>query len=505
MRPVLLVGSYDYVVVGGGSAGCVLASRLSEDENARVLLLERGGVMPEASVVPAAWPTLLEGPASWPGSTLVQQATGTAVRWPRGCGLGGSSGINGMAFIRGHRSSYDEWPQLGAKGWGFDDLVPFFRRTESAPHRDPAVRGTNGPMTVAPADPPHPVAASALEAAAEVGHPLASDISGGLDVGFGLWDLTISAGLRQSAADGYLAPVLNRPNLDVATNALVRRVLVRNGRCIGVEFSVGHRTISVYCSGEVVLAAGAVGSAEILLRSGIGPVEHLRELGIEPVLDLPGVGENLHDHPMSAVVYQAAEPLLVSERNHAEAVGLLSSDGAASPDLHLVVLSVPYHPATVSGPEHGYSIAVGLMTPYSRGVLRLSSAEPDAPPLLDPRYFSDPRDRKALLDGLQIAREIGKADALRSWNAGEALPGTSRGTDSLDEYMRQSLMTYFHYVGTCRIGTDDMAVVDPDLAVRGVAALRVADASVMPTIPSANTNATVLAIAERAATLITGR
>jgi choline dehydrogenase-like flavoprotein len=493
---------YDYIVLGGGSAGCVLAARLSEDGNARVLLVERGHAMPSVTRVPAAWPTLLDSAVSWPGLTVAQDSTGVASRWPRGRGLGGSSGINGMVFIRGHRSSYDAWPDLGANGWGYDDLLPYFRKTESAPHRDPVLRGQDGPMTVAPASPAHPVAAAGLAAAAEVGHPVAEDISGGLEVGFGLPDLTIVDGRRQNAADAYLAPILDRPNLDIATNALAHRVVVRDGRAVGVEFSVGDELLSASCSGEIVLTAGAVGSAEILLRSGIGPAAHLRELGLDVVVDLPGVGENLHDHPMTGVTYRSLDRLPDSTNNHAEAFGLLSSDGRVEPDLHLVVLSVPYHLPSQPGPEHGYTIAVGLMTPTSRGSLRLSSSDPQAPPVLDPRYLAHSGDRVAMTAGLDMAREIGASPAFRPWRAEEVLPGPAVGFGSLDQYLRQSLLTYFHYVGTCRIGTDELAVVGTDLTVHGVAGLRVADASVMPSIPSANTNATVLAIAERAATLI---
>ncbi|MFC0548690.1 GMC family oxidoreductase [Kutzneria chonburiensis] len=489
---------YDYIVLGGGTAGCVLAARLSESEQARVLLIERGRTMPIESREPARWLSLSEGPLTWPGGTVVQASTGTSVPWARGLGLGGSSGINGMVHIRGHRSSYDEWPGAGAKGWGFDDLLPFFRASETAPHRDPALRGQHGPMTVAPVADPHPVALATLAAATEVGHPLADDISGGLEVGFGLPDLAIVDGHRLGAADAYLTPVLGRPTLNVATNALVHRVIVRNGRAVGVEFSIGDELLTVSCSQEVVLAAGAVGSPEILLRSGIGPSDHLRELGIDTVVDLPGVGEDLHDHPISAMVHRAADPLPDSTGNHTEVLGLLASDGGAVPDLHLLVLSRPDAP---QGPTQGFVIAVGLMTPHSRGTLRLSSSDPTTHPLLDPRYLADDRDRAAMLAGLRLAREVAASPAFQPLDTAEIAPGEI----PLDQYLKASLGTYYHYVGTCRIGTDDLAVVDTDLTVHGVAGLRVADASVMPSIPSANTNATVLAIAERAAALIAGR
>lgn len=494
MHPIDTV--YDYIVLGGGTAGCVLAARLSEQ--ARVLLVERGRAMPIESRLPVGWTFLTESPLTWPGGTVPQATTGTAVPWARGLGLGGSSGINGMVHIRGHRSSYDEWPGLGAKEWGFDDLLPFFRVSETAPHRDPALRGQHGPMTVAPAADPHPVALATLAAATEIGHPIANDISGGLEVGFGLPDLAIVDGRRLSAADAYLSPAFARPDLDVATNALAHRVIVRNGRAAGVEFSIGDELLTASCSREVVLAAGAVGSPEILLRSGIGPTDHLRELGIDTVVNLPGVGENLHDHPVTAVVHRATAPLPDSTGNHTEVLGLLASDGGPIPDLHLLVLSKPDTP---QGPTQGFMIAVGLMTSHSRGTLRLSSSDPTTHPLLDPRYLADDRDRAAMIAGLRLAREVGSSPAFQQFGTAEIAPGDI----PLDQYLTASLGTYYHYVGTCRIGTDDLAVVDTDLTVHGVGGLRVADASVMPSIPSANTNATVLAIAERAAALITGR
>ncbi|MGI5502342.1 GMC family oxidoreductase [Lentzea sp. CA-135723] len=495
---------YDYIVLGSGSAGCVLAARLSENPRTRVLLVERGGVMSAVTGIPAAWPTLFDSAESWPGDTVAQEATGTAVRWPRGRGLGGSSGINGMVFIRGHVSSYDQWAELGAKGWAYDDLLPFFRKAESASRSESALRGDSGPMIVAPSSPGHPIARAGLAAAEELGYPVAADISSGVEAGFGMPDTNIVNGERQSAMDAYLAPALNRENLDVVTDALVHRVIVHEGRAVGVEFSVGTELFEVACAEEIVLTAGTIGSAEILLRSGIGPMQQLEDLGIETVVDLPGVGENLHDHPMSGVTYRSSESLPPSVNNHAEAFGLLAGDGGESPDLHFIMASVPYHLAAQQGPgspDRGYTIAVGLMKPRSRGVLRLAGKDPETPSLVDPRYLTDPRDREVLKAGLRIARRLGAAEAFRAWRAEEVLPGPFVD-DDLDEYLRESLMSYFHYVGTCRMGTDEMAVVDTDLRVRGVVGLRVADASVMPSVPSANTYATVLAIAERAAALI---
>ncbi|MFF1678064.1 GMC family oxidoreductase [Streptomyces sp. NPDC058256] len=494
--------TYDYVIVGAGSAGCVLAARLSEDEDARVLLLEAGGEPPPESTIPAAWPMLLAGETSWPDATVVQPALGVSVPWPHGRAVGGSSAINAMLHLRGHRSGYDAWPAAGAKGWAFDDLLPYFRRTESAPHRDAALRGTSGPLTVSPALTPSPLAVSVLEAAQQAGYARADDVSGGLEEGFGFPDLAIVDGRRLSAADAYLTPARQRPNLRVVTGALVHRVLVRGGRCVGVEYSVGSELVTVACEREVVLSAGAVGTPQVLLRSGIGPASQLSGLGIDPVADLPGVGKNLHDHATVGVTYATPEPVPDSI-NHSELVGLVRSQPeVAVPNLQIFLISVPMNAPSLPLPECGYSIGVGLMTPHSRGTLRLSSANPSSAPLIDPGYLRDRRDRDALEEGLRITRSIGRSPAMAAWHGEEVLPGPGISDASLGDHLRVGVTTYFHYVGSCRIGTDELAVVDTELRVQGVTGLRAADASVIPAAPTANTQATVLAIAERAAALV---
>jgi choline dehydrogenase len=501
-----MMDGYDYIVVGAGSAGCVLANRLSANPAARVLLLEAGGVQTLEEIArPEAWPALRTSSANWGETTTVQAATGTAIPLARGRGLGGSSAINVMLFARGHRSSYDVWPRAGLVRWGFDDLLPFLQRSETAKDRDSALRGTSGPLTVSPPEPLNPFFTACWDAAVQRGYSRATDISGGLEEGFGLPDQNIVDGRRQSAADAYLTEASARENLAIVTDAVVQRLHLAGGRCTGLDYRTPTgETVSVACQGEVVLAAGTVGSAKLLMLSGLGPAAHLREHGIPVVGDLPGVGANLHDHPVCPIVYLPAQPLPPTMSNHGEVMGLVRSRFATeAPDLQIIFLDMPVATPGFTAPPAGYTIRPSLMTPYSRGTVRLASADPAQPPVLDPNYYADERDVRRMVEGLRIAREIGQGNALAPWRGDEVLPGPGHDDEaSLAAYVRTALGSYSHPVGTCRMGTDENAVVDTELRVHGISGLRVADASIMPSIVSSNTNATVYGIAERAAALL---
>ena len=347
-----------------------------------------------------------------------------------------------------------------------------------------------------------------MSASVESGYARATDVSGGLEIGFGLVDLNIVDGQRQSAADAYLTPALHRANLDFVADTVVHRLWIEGGRCTGVVYSTeGASATALVWAGEVVLTAGAIGSPQILLQSGIGPQSHLFDVGVEVVHDLPGVGANLHDHPIGGIIYRGAVQIPETRFNHCEAIGLIRSEFAdAAPDLQVMFTDLAGNGIGTEEPlQNCYTIAVSVMQPFSRGTIRLSGPCAGATPLIDPNYLGDDRDIRTMVAGLRLAREIGQASAFDTWRGDELVPGTAaEDNEILSAVIKHSFMSYFHPVGTCAMGNNAMSVVDSELRVHGIDGLRVADGSVMPSIPSNHTNATVYAIAERAAELIEG-
>ncbi|MEW2514805.1 GMC family oxidoreductase N-terminal domain-containing protein [Streptomyces sp. NPDC046870] len=506
-RDAAVLKRYDCVVVGAGSAGCVVAGRLSEDPDRNVLLIEAGTVhCPEESRVPARWQELLGGPYDWAYRTVPQDGTnGVSHAWPRGRMLGGSSAINAMAFARGDRSVFDGWRAAGAAGWSYDDLLPYFKRGEHTVGRDPAHRGQDGPLKLAPVTARHPLSQTFHDAVLAAGHPHTEDIDGAQQYGVGWYDVNIVGGARQSAADAYVRPHLGRPNLTVVCDALVRRLLVRRDVCTGVEYEIAGQARTVRAEDEVIVCAGAIGTPQLLMLSGIGPADHLRGLGLKVVADVSGVGANLHDHVQSGIVYASQRRIEPGVNNHTELTALLRThDSAPGPDIQLYPIHFPYSPSLTRPPAYGYTLAAAVSLPRSRGTVRLASSDIRQQPLIDPHYLEDPYDIDTLVAGLRMARRIGTTAPFARWGATEVRPCVAEDdADGWRAYARHSASTQFHPVGSCRLGTDETAAVDLELRVRGVRGLRVADASVIPAIPSMNPNATVIAIAERAASLLT--
>jgi choline dehydrogenase len=500
----------DFVVVGAGSAGSVVVRRLL-DAGHSVHLIEAGPADTDAAIhSPQGWPTLLGGPLDWGVYTTPQRhANDRRLFWPRGRVLGGSSSLNGMIYIRGHASDYDGWAQAcGDRGWAWDNVLALFKRSEAHELGATEYHGSDGLLPVSTIGTPHPLSVAFVEGAIANGHSLVEDFNADDMVGVGYNHTTTRGGERMSAWKSFVAPVLGHRNLTVTTGTLVHRIVVETGRAVGVEYSRdGGASQRAYAESEVVLCAGVLGSPKALLLTGIGPSAHLEAVGVQPLVELAGVGENLHDHPLVSNLYEARGPLQAGENNLLEAQLYARSTHCddPAPDLQPLFIHIPYPADGYPVPEHGYTIAAGLVAPKSRGRLRLASADPDAALLADPNILADPADMEALVQAVELCRDIGASPAFTPWRAAEVAPGPEATTRSeLREFVRRSVSTYHHQVGTCKMGAadDPAAVVGADLRVRGIEGLRVADASIMPNVPAGNTNAASMMIGERAADLI---
>ncbi|MFC4531976.1 GMC family oxidoreductase [Sphaerisporangium dianthi] len=510
---------YDYVVVGAGSAGCVLANRLSADPSVRVALLEAGGADRKFEIrVPAAFSKLFKTPYDWDFSTAEQkEMSGRRLYWPRGKTLGGSSSINAQMWVRGHRADYDGW---GLPGWSYDEVLPYFRRSERRVGSNRGdVYGTEGPIYISELRAPNVTTRAFLRACEQMGLTRLEELNGASNEGFSPTPVTQDRGRRWSAADAYLRPAMGRPNLTVLTAAQVDRVVLDDeGRATGVEYG-GRR---VTAAKEVILSAGTIGSPHLLMLSGIGDPGELRANGVAPRHELPGVGRNLMDHLASAIMLECTEPVTLAgaesagnllrylfrrdgllTSNVGEAVAFIrTSPEEPAPDIELLFAPAPFTDHGLTPPAgHGITIGVILLQPESRGQITLDGRDV----VIDPRYLTAEADVRRLVAGLRKAREAFATPALKPYAGAPMKPyeGAETG-EELARYVHERSETLYHPVGTCRMGTEDDAVVDPSLRVIGVPGLRVVDASVMPTLNRGHTHAPTIMIAEKAADLILG-
>jgi choline dehydrogenase-like flavoprotein len=525
----------DYVIVGGGSAGCVLAARLSEDPAVQVTLLEAGP--PDTSVLihcPAGLALLAKnGQANWAFQTEPQPGLGGRRGYqPRGKVLGGSSSVNAMIYARGHRADYDSWAAEGNAGWGWNDVLPYFRKAEHNERGADAWHGTGGPLNVMDLRSPHRFGPIFVEAGKQAGYRENRDFNGAEQEGVGVYQVTHKNGERFSAAKAYLAPNRSRPNLRIVTGAHATRLLFDGKRAVGVEYRQGADIKVVRARREVLLCAGALLSPQLLMLSGVGPAEHLREHGIQVLHELPGVGRNLHDHVDVVQVVDAPhlrDLFGLSPRglvnaikgifewrkhrtgllttNFAEAGGFIKSDPSEPlPDLqlHFVIGKLVDHGRkTVFG--HGYSCHVCLLRPKSRGSVQLASADPMAAPRIDPNFLGEPDDLRRLVRGFKAMRTLLAQPALAGHRGRELASSAGATSDEeIAQFVRKHADTIYHPVGSCRMGSGPLDVVDAQLRVHGLQGLRVVDASIMPSVVGGNTNAPVIMIAEKAADLIRG-
>ena len=526
--------AYDYVIVGGGTAGCVLANRLSADSRNSVLLLEAGprDRYPWIHIPIGYAKTMFHPIVNWRFYTEPEpHMNGRKIYWPRGRTLGGSSSINGLIYIRGQREDYDEWAALGNPGWSYHDVLPYFRKLEHNVRGSDAFHGGDGPLWASDIEARHPLIDAFIEAADEIGIPRNRDFNGATQEGAGYYQLTTRHGVRCSAATAYLRPVRSRPNLDIQTNAQATRIDVGDRRARGVVYRQGGRAIHAAARREVIVAAGALQSPQLLQLSGIGPPDLLRRFGIAVVQPLAGVGENLQDHLQARVIFRCSRPITTNDalrtwygkfgigldyllrRKGPMAIGINQGGLFARALPTSSRPDVQFHVATLSSDMagskvhefSGFTMSVCQLRPEARGFVRIASNDPLSLPVMQANYLSSEHDRATLIAGLRLARKLASTRALTTFVAGEYRPGSEVSTDEgLLEFAKNTAGTIFHPSGTTKMGpmSDPYAVVDPMLRVHGCDALRVVDCGIMPTLVSGNTNAPVVMIAEKAADMI---